>query len=206
MKKRLSMDEIKKILKDNPEQNIFDWKQNLNFGESKEKNSDIIKDIVAIANSITDEPGYIFYGVDPQQDNPLLEISIPDVDSQLQQLVKDKVEPEVKFLFYTVDHQNGKMGIIHIEPDYKKPHIISKDYGKLRDGQIPIRIGSSTRGIRSQDLVDIFYDPRNPLFKERLNIVDSYAKIAQAAPQLLKQLKVEEDEIDKEAKRRLGLQ
>lgn len=203
---KLTIKKIIKILKTTPEQNVFDWKRDLRFNKSKDKKGEIIKDIVAIANSITDEPGYIFYGVDTQCPNPLLNIPDSYDDANFQQLVNSRVEPEISFLLYPVVHENGKIYVIHISPSYNKPHIIIKDYGKLREGQIPIRMGSSTRGIRSQDLIDIYYDLRNPLFKEKLNLVNSYVKIIQSNTQLFEQLKAEEDDINEEAKKRLGLQ
>ncbi len=136
MIRKITCAEIIKILKDNPEQNIFDEKTDFNFGDNDDKKSEIIKDIVAIANATANEPGYIFYGVDSRQQNPLLPKEIIFDGAKIGQLIKGKVEPEISFSFYEVKHEKGIAMVLQIESSYKKPHIIIKDYGKLREGQI----------------------------------------------------------------------
>ena len=127
-------------------------------------------------------------------------------DAKIQQLVKGKIEPEISFLFYEVRHEKGTAGVIHVEPSYKKPHIIIKDYGKLREGQIVIRKGSSTNGANFEDLLNMFYNYNNPYFMKSIQILNAQSNILNSIDKTMAQLKSDEDDIEAEARKLLGLQ
>jgi len=95
MFRKLSLDEILELVKSSPEQALFDWKTDFELPNNPEKQSEIIKDIAAIANSASLSPGYIIYGVDPRQPDPVIGISNNYDDAKLQQLVADKIKPPI---------------------------------------------------------------------------------------------------------------
>jgi len=196
MIKKLAIDEILLILKNNPEQLIFDWKRDLNWGKEDVTKSEKVKDIVAIANTVTEESGYIFYGVDPNQPDSIIGISRSYDDSRFQQLLRDKVSPRVEFIYYEVLKIDKRVGVIEVFGSSSKPHIIMKDYGKLREGQILIRRGSSTGGIQFDDLLEIFLGSNSPYLRAALQNMGITAKLLEQVNILIQQQNHDEKDID----------
>ena len=156
MIQHMTRDEIVQLVKKTPEQAVFDWKSNFTIPDNDDKRGEIIKDIVAIANAIEKGPGYIVYGVAPERPDPIVGVSATYDDSRLQQLVRGKVNPPVEFTYYEVTDPSGKIvTVIQVDPTCR-PHVITQDIGKVRDGQIPIRRGSSTGGATIDDLEAMF--------------------------------------------------
>ena len=164
MIQKLSVKQVLSILSATPEQALFDWKRDLNLDDG-EKKSELIKDIAAIANATVTGPGFVFYGVDPRLPEPVVGMSKGYDDATLQQIVEGKIEPRVDFLYYDDLHRNGKrIGVLHVPPSVARPHIIARDVGKLREGQVLIRRGSSTRGVTPNELMAMYYCQTNPQF------------------------------------------
>jgi predicted HTH transcriptional regulator len=136
---QITIDEVKKLIKTSPEQAIFDWKSDFALPNDDDKRGELIKDISAIANAITTSYGFIIYGVDPRRSDPILGISARYDDAKIQQLIKGKIEPPVKFLYYEVTAGPRAVGVLQIIPTRSRPHIIRADIGKVRKGQIVIR-------------------------------------------------------------------
>lgn len=165
---QLTIDEIVNLVKCTPEQNVLDWKVDFPVPDNDEKRGEIIKDITAIANATASSYGFIVYGVDPRRTDPIVGISSRYDDAKLQQLVKEKIEPTIDFVYYEVSAGSRIVGIIQIKPSRRRPHIITTDIGKIRSGQIVIRRGSSTDGIRLSDLFEFFYGSTSGYFPQVL--------------------------------------
>jgi len=180
---QLTTTQIEQVIKSTPEQTIFDWKKDINPA----KRSEVLKDIVAIANATTSSPGFIFYGVNPNEGNPFCGISKHFDDSELQQLVKSKCEPGITFLYYEVTFGPSTIAVIHIEPSVNRPHIITKDFENLREGQILIRRGSSTEGIKFNDLMECFYGKTSPYLGAVLQHYGANAQQVNAHAQVMNQ-------------------
>lgn len=164
MIQKLPVKQVLSILSTTPEQSLFDWKRDLNIDDG-EKKSELIKDIAAIANATVTGPGFVFYGADPRLPEPVVGMSKGYDDATLQQIVEGKIEPRVDFLYYDDLKWNGKrIGVLHIPPSAVRPHIIARDVGKLREGQVLIRSGSSTRGVTPNELMAMYYCKTNPQF------------------------------------------
>jgi len=153
----LNIDEIISLVKSTPEQTAFDWKSEFVPPKDNEKRGEIIKDIVAIANASPLSYGFIVYGVDPSKPDPIIGITSQYDDSKLQQILKNKVEPLPEFLYYEVSTGIKTVAVIQVSPSNKRPFIIAVDIGKIKAGQIPIRRGSSTGGVKLSDLFEFFY-------------------------------------------------
>jgi predicted HTH transcriptional regulator len=202
--KKLTITEIINILKSTPEQQLFDWKSDLVL--TKNHDCEIIKDIAAIANATTKTAGYIFYGVNPDKPDPLIGISHSHDDANIQQLVEGKVDPPIKFLYYEVSYNSSIIGIIHVPPSFKRPHIIAVNIEKLRAGQIPIRKGSTTTGITQHDLFECFYGKDSPYFNNVLRKVGAESQLLQAQAIYDAQSMRREQEIERQMRRTLGLE
>ncbi len=203
MIQKLTIDEIVEVLKNAPEQCIFDWKQDLSLG-TDEKKGELVKDIVAVANATTTSPGFVFYGVNPQRPDPIVDISKSHDDASFQQMLANKVAPPVQFLYYEVCHGAKVVGVIHIPPSCRRPHIIAKNFGKLREGQLLIRCGSSTRGMNQNDLLEIFYGQSSPYLQGILRSYGVEAMQTQANVAMMREFSAQADQAKRDTEERFG--
>ena len=128
-----------------------------------------MKDVTAIANT-PGGTGYLLYGVDLSRSDPIAGMPQSFDDARLQQTVNSRVNPPISFLYYEQDFDGIRVGVVQIPPSASRPHIVSRAVGNLRDGQIPIRRGSSTTWANPTDLAEMHSanDPARPTF-ERTN-------------------------------------
>jgi hypothetical protein len=202
--RKLVADEIREIVRTTPEQRVYDWKTDLDLS-SDEKRGEFVKDIAAIANATFHSDGYLIYGVNPA--NPALfeGMSSSRDDANLQQLVQGKIDPPVQFVYYEIGYAGGHIGIAHVRRSMKRPHIIKANLGRLRDGQIPIRRGSSTGGITHAELVECFYGETSPYIQDVMAQTDAGAADIRARADMMRVLMVQEDRIKREMREAVGL-
>lgn len=205
MIKQLSLDEVLELCKTSPEQAVFDWKSDFTLPKDHEKQGELIKDITAIANAISSSPGFILYGVDPRRDDPIVGIQECYDDAKLQQLLKDKVKPAIEFIYYEVVAKSKVISVIHVNSTRKRPHIISTDIGKVRNGQIPIRRGSSTDGADLNDLKEMFYGETSGYFQEVLEYKNLRIRMHQAETERLTELREERKAQQNRLRQMIGL-
>ena len=112
---------------------------------TEEDKSELLKDILAIANSWRDGPGYILLGFKENRPHPAEIIGIQESidDSRLQQFVNSKVKPKLTFSYEEHLYDAKKVGVIAI-PKQKRPFYITSAYGKLKSNVVYVRRGSST--------------------------------------------------------------
>lgn len=155
----ITVEKAKELL-EYPEQPKFDWKRELNLSNEITK-SHFVKDIVSLANAHGDETGYILYGVDPNNpEDPFLGMASSYDDANLQELVNSKLEKRVTFLYHEVLQGSKRIGVAIVLRSLSRPHIIRVDFGILKEGQIPIRKGSSNQLASTDDLMQMFYDTK----------------------------------------------
>jgi len=160
----LTVDQILDLLA-HPEQSVFDWKRDFVPPRDEDAKGEFVKDVLAVANAtaFSHDTGYVLYGVDPgRPDEALLGISGSYDDASLQQLVASTTDPPVEFLYYEVAvDASRRLGVVEVPRSRRPFHVVKRDVGKLRDGQILIRDGSQTRGIRHDDLIRLYLHPGN---------------------------------------------
>lgn len=205
MIRKLSIEQIRELLIATPEQAVFDWKVDFVLPSTAEAQGELIKDVTGIANALTSAPGYIFYGVDPRQPEPIRGVSNTYDDSRLQQLFENKVRPAVEFVYYEVASTGNIISVIHISPTRKRPHIITVNLGKMKDGQIPIRRGSSTDGVTIEDLFQMFYGPFSGYFESVIQKKQLQLQQQQIEQEDLRMLDKHADELQRQMRRSLGL-
>ncbi len=205
MFQRLTMQEVVDILKTTPEQCAFDWKRDFTLPTSDEQRGELIKDIAAIANSLTNYPGFIFYGVDGDAKEPIIGITQSYDDARIQQLIQGKISPEPQFLYYEILVENARIGVIHVLPTQNRPFIIQCNMGKIRAGQILVRKGSSTKPVDISDLYSMFYGEHSRHYKAQLSFVNQRIQQEQLRLQYFAQLQTAIDRNDRDVDRMLGL-
>lgn len=143
----------------NPEGFLIDYKRDQYCLDSKENKAKCIKDIISLANTIRQNNAYIVMGIEEidgkryKYKHEIKSLSYgygitKILDDQIfQTLVKDKVSPKPKFLYYIyTDKQGNKFGIIEIfiikgvEPF--RP-VNNFGGGILKSGTLYYRLGST---------------------------------------------------------------
>lgn len=115
-----------------------------NSGTETDK-SELLKDILAIANSWRDGTGYILLGFKDQRPHPAEVVGIHESidDSRIQQFVNGKVKPKLTFRYEEHLYEGKTVGILII-PKQKRPFYLANPYGKLKSNVVYVRRGSST--------------------------------------------------------------
>lgn len=112
--------------------------------------------MVAIANAHGTSDGYILYGVDPKDDNPIKGITSSIDDATIQQIVNSKIDRSIDFQYYEQEIDGRKIGVLKINRNQKRPFIVKENYGVLKKNTILIRKGSSTDAANYDDLQKMY--------------------------------------------------
>lgn len=178
----------------------LDWKEDFSKGllltKEEKKNPEnkrlweidrakLIKDLVAIANSIDEQKGYLVLGVkDNLINREVTGISKPEQwdDAIFQEWVKKYVFPLINFSFEELDYSGTTVGLFEISPSTEFPHLIIENHkGIFYKGQIYYRHGSQNRIALYSELKEMFggIEPykidglESPIMKEAINYYES---------------------------------
>ncbi|TPJ62165.1 ATP-binding protein [Mesorhizobium sp. B2-7-1] len=118
---------------------------------SDEEKSEILKDILALANAHRESAGYILIGFKENPPHPAEVVGLSSEgaidDSRLQEFVNGKLESKLDFRYEEGLFEGQQIAVISI-PKQQRPFYLKRDYGKLTKDVVYIRRGSST-GIAS---------------------------------------------------------
>lgn len=112
---------------------------------SDEEKSELLKDILAFANSWRRTDAFILIGIKEVKGGKSEVVGILEKldDAQIQQFVNSKTQKPITFSYRNLDFENKHIGVIHI-PIQKRPFYLKKDYGNLKKETVYIKRGSST--------------------------------------------------------------
>jgi hypothetical protein len=114
---------------------------------TEHQKSELLKDILAMANAYRAGPSYILIGFKDQTPYPAEVVGISSSDhiddAAMQQFVRGKVDPLLEFQ-YEERLFSGKHVAIITVPKQARPFAPNKDYGKLKKNAVYVRRGSST--------------------------------------------------------------
>lgn len=115
------------------------------IGGSDEDKSEMLKDILAMANAWRDGPGFILLGFKDQRPHPAAVVGISQSidDAKMQQFVHGKVKPKLTFKYEEHIYEGKTVGVITI-PKQKRAFYLGHAYGKLKSNVVYVRRGSST--------------------------------------------------------------
>ncbi len=121
--------------------------------------SEMLKDILAMANAWREGTGYIVLGFKDQRPHPAEVTGIAGHidDAQLQQFVNSKVKPKLMFRYEEHLYDGKTVGLISV-PKQKRPFFISNAYGKLKSNVVYVRRGSSTDEAEPTEAIDMASD------------------------------------------------
>jgi hypothetical protein len=127
----------------------YDENLNLDFKGSqytRDEHADLIKDIIAMANADTNDECYIIIGVIHNNggQKELRGISREGFidDAVYQQLIRENVEPDIKFEYSLYEYAGKCFGVFKIGNCDDKPYMMKKEYNKLKKGDSWIRKGT----------------------------------------------------------------
>lgn len=128
------------------------------------KYHELIKDIMAFANSHTKQNKYIIIGM-KKKDEITTFNSINSVtdDADYQVIINEYIEPSITFKYVPFEYQNNNLAVFIIDENNCENRLfqIKKDYKRGKDilwrkGESRIRKGSSTSTLTSHDLKKIY--------------------------------------------------
>ncbi len=113
--------------------------------DSKYIKSELLKDILAFANSWRDSDAYILIGIREKKDNyhEIVGISEHIDDASLQEFINSKTNRAIKFEYATTTLEDKQIAYIKI-PTQRRPFYVIKDYGNVKTNTVYLRRGSAT--------------------------------------------------------------
>lgn len=125
-----------------------------NKKEIDEYKGELLKDILAFANSWKRTDAYILIGVEEVKGGRNLPkgVSKHIPDNDLQQFVNSKTQKPITFSYEAFEFDKVQIGVIQI-PVQERPLFIKNDYGKLKKDTVYCRSGSSTYEARLEEIL-----------------------------------------------------
>lgn len=153
---------------------------NLDFKEKMYPSNgtpDLLKDILAMANSNHESGKYIIMGVKDDLTKGRIITGIVKeqiVDSSnYQQFILNNIEPDLDFNLHYVDYKDKLIALIEISNSIDKPYMTKKQYKNLNQGLIIIRKGS-TNSIATRADLDRMYQKKSGIFE--IKILDNHLR------------------------------
>jgi hypothetical protein len=124
----------------------FKGQQYAYSGGSQEQKAELLKDILAFANAWKETEAYILIGV-KEKNGRAYEfpgITTHLADNDLQEFVNKKTNRPVAFSVEAITFKGVDLDIICIDRSQARPIFLKGNFGKLKNGEVYIRRGSST--------------------------------------------------------------
>jgi hypothetical protein len=136
------------ILLNKVESDTLDFKaqQYRFYGATDDDKSELLKDILAFANGWKETDAHIIIGIDEKDGRAatVTGVSVHLADNDVQQFVNGKTNKAVTLAVETVPHSGVELDVIRIAQAQTRPIYCRRGFGKLREGTVYVRRGSST--------------------------------------------------------------
>ncbi|AZT90978.1 transcriptional regulator [Caldicellulosiruptor changbaiensis] len=143
------MDKYKlKILLESDEGPKLDFKSTLSLETEGEK-KELVKDVIAIANSRGGR-GYIIFGVEDKTKRIFGIKNENLTEEKIQQIISSRCDPPVSIKFEIVEYEGKKLGILTIYKSSLRPHQM------VQNGVFYIRRGSTTDVAKREEIASMF--------------------------------------------------
>jgi hypothetical protein len=140
-------------------------------GATDEQKSELLKDILAFANSWRRTDAYILIGVEDIKGSRKNVVGVTDHldDANIQQFVNTKTQRPITFAYEASTFEGKQVGVIKIALQ-DRPFYLVKDYGKLKKHEIYIRRGSSTDIAKPDEIAKMGVSLASAVDSPKLNI------------------------------------
>lgn len=141
----------------------FKCKQYAFEGATEEQKSELLKDILAFANSWRQSDAYIVIGVQAMTGGRHSPINVDQHfdDAQLQQFINSKTNQPIEMSYEVHTYEGSRIGLIKIAKQ-KRPFYSKKNYGKVEKERVYYRQGSSTAIAKPEDIARMGEDSIPP--------------------------------------------
>ena len=114
-------------------------------GATDNDKSELLKDVLALANAWRRATAYILIGVEEAKGGRSVVRGVAQHlnDNDIQQFVNSKTNRPAQFSYEAFSFESKQVGVITI-PKQKRPFLLNNDYGKLKKQTVYARQGSST--------------------------------------------------------------
>lgn len=111
-----------------------------------DEKSELLKDIIAFANSFKTGDAFIVVGVSEknQRKDQVVGVTTHLKDNEVQQFVNSKTNRRTAFLVHSTTAEGQPVDIIQIAQKQERPICLTKPFGKLKANEVWIRLGSSS--------------------------------------------------------------
>lgn len=140
---------------------------------SDEDKSELLKDILAMANAWRSDTGYILIGFVENRPHPAEVLGISQLmdDAAVQQFVNEKsLNRKLDFSYQVLEYKGKTVAVISIPKQERPFYLVKKGYGKLKPGVVYVRRGSSTAEADPTELAKMGADDVSP--KQVLMTID----------------------------------
>lgn len=139
-------------------------------GADDETKSELLKDLLAFANTTRTRDAFILIGVDEANRNAEGSATVCGIqnhlnEAHLQQFVNNKTKRPMIFMYRTMPIEGKKIGMLQI-PIQKRPHFVIRDFGKVLKNTVYYRIGSSTRIAGPDEIYQMGQEDSSPIQNE----------------------------------------
>jgi len=142
----ISPELIEQLLYEN-ESSTLDFKRDqYEFdGATDEDKAELLKDILAFANSWGRSNAYILIGVDEVPSGRSIVVGVSEHldDAKVQQFVNSKTQRPLHFSYHALTCEGKGIGVICIPPQ-ERPLYLKRGFGKLKKDTVYVRRGTST--------------------------------------------------------------
>lgn len=111
-----------------------------------DEKSELLKDIIAFANSFKTGDAFIVIGVTEknQRKDQVVGVAVHLKDNEVQQFVNAKTNRRVEFLVHSSTAEGQPIDIIQISQKQERPICLAKSFGKVKANEVWVRVGSSS--------------------------------------------------------------
>ena len=141
------------------------WGQEKKHPDWEREKGNLLKDLVSIANSVQDKPGYLVYGVeDHRTTREVKGISHSWHDATFYQWSEGAFDPPFSFSYTEIACNDEKtIGVFTIHLSTRSPHVVTCSIGGvIHEGQVWFRRGSKNAIALHPDLEGMFR-PTEPM-------------------------------------------
>lgn len=113
---------------------------------SDDEKSELLKDIIAFANSFKTSDAFIVVGVSEknQRKDQVVGVTSHLMDNEVQQFVNAKTNRRIAFLVHSTAAEGQPIDIIQIAQKQERPICLTKSFGKVKANEVWVRVGSSS--------------------------------------------------------------
>ena len=157
--------DLEDLINDHNEGNYLDFKKE---DYPRDKKYELLKDIIAFANSEHIGDRFIIIGVNEKKEpREFFDIENPMDSASLQQFVSSNINPELDIDIFPYIHEGHNLAVIQIKNPVDKPYEVKKSFAYKTDkgdkvfdeGAMFIRVGSRTKPM-SRKYLDNIYDKK----------------------------------------------